>query len=263
MSIDVDERVRARAHEVLGASSADWCDAAVESVSEAVSRLGISSLVPVHGGRLSVIWRGVLNETAVAVKFPMVEVDAHLRAAVALGESGCGPSVFVADAGVLVSEWIDHVPMPGGVAALHHVVELAASLDEVPVPETLVGVDDWLRERVLTAVADVAAGSRQPTMVERSVAARELESLVRPWSFCHGDLHAGNVLWRRSGYPVLIDARGVRGEVELDCANLALQSRLGGPTEAVESLAATLAGHVGGDRERAVRWVGVLQVAQV
>ena len=207
------------------------------------------------------MWRADAGGKPVAVKVPMVDPAAHLAASRALGESGCGPAVLVSE-GALVSEWIDGGPVPVALPALHRVADLAADLGEVPVAE-LVDADAWLRARLVDDPVDVAAGTRRPSMVQRTLALRELDGLVRPWSFCHGDLHAGNVVWTPAGFPVLIDPRGIAGEFELDCANLALQSRVGSPVGVAESLAAALAGRLGRDSERAMAWVRILRAARV
>ena len=82
-------------------------------------------------------------------------------------------------------------------------------------------------------------------------------------SLCHGDAHRGNLLVS-SGRPrvLLIDPRGMRGEVEYDIGVLSLKVS-SYDLLAAHALCEKLSARAGVDGERAAAWITIAQAARV
>jgi len=99
-------------------------------------------------------------------------------------------------------------------------------------------ISNWLRRRLKGEhLADVAPRTGPAPAEHRRKALRILDDLTRNAgsSLCHGDTSPWNFLASRTAGWMLIDPRGVSGEVEYDLAILAMKVATGSAREAVIS----------------------------
>jgi streptomycin 6-kinase len=138
------------------------------------------------------------------------------------------------------------------------------SLVNRPVPSPpMTSVIDWLRDRLQAGdLTDLAPG-REPASdkeCKRALAVlRELERTHVP-ELCHGDASPWNLLMEASGRVVLIDPRGVMGEVAYDVGIVALKAA---PFISPAISGPQLAGLVGVDANRVSAWITVADAARV
>src|SRR5205823_11426438 len=89
-----------------------------------------------------------------------------------------------------------------------------------PVPSaTLPSVCDWLRDRLQDdELTDLAPGTRRPSAEERQRGIAILRDLETSYvaGLCHGDASPWNLLVGNDGRMMLIDPRGVAGDVAYD-----------------------------------------------
>jgi streptomycin 6-kinase len=122
---------------------------------------------------------------------------------------------------------------------------------------------DWLRARLMDVeLIDLAPGRSPAPLYERESALQLLEGLAAdcPGALCHGDPSRGNVLTAGDGHLMLIDPRGINGELSYDVAISAAKTVDGDP---VLARVANLARLTGCDSERAEAWWRVAEVARV
>lgn len=169
---------------------------------------------------------------------------------VALANIGVGPAVhelLTTDTGTwTVTERI--VPgTPIGDMDWSHVdpAAICATLRPMlgqPAPSlTMPSLFDWLSARLQAdELTDLAPGTHAASLHERLQAAAILEQLATTPTvgLCHGDASPWNLLMDGTGRIVLVDPRGVSGEVEYDVAVVALKaSPFVSPTESLPLLA--------------------------
>jgi streptomycin 6-kinase len=132
-----------------------------------------------------------------------------------------------------------------------------------PAPSDLPYIGDWLRDR-LTAekVTDLPPGATRAPLAERREAVAILDDLdARPVrQLCHGDVSPWNILMHGNDGWMLIDPRGMSGEVAYDVAVLSLKLTANNPNLAVTS---GLANAVGVDTTRTQGWLLVAHAARV
>jgi len=139
---------------------------------------------------------------------------------------------------------------------------LAAMADRPPPGPGMPSIIEWLRGRLVDDhVTDLAPGADRAQAYARRDAIEVLDDLARGVTpqLCHGDVSPWNVLAHDAAGWMLIDPRGMSGEVSYDAATLALKvaRRQPGITTA------RLAEAVGVDPERLVAWTIVADAARV
>jgi streptomycin 6-kinase len=142
------------------------------------------------------------------------------------------------------------------------IAKASLSVDGLPT------ISAWLRSRLGDAhLRDIAPMQSVAPLAERMHAEGILTTLAaassEPTALCHGDAHPGNVLVSADRPRVLlIDPRGMCGEVEYDLGVLALKVA-SYDHKAARTLARQLAARVGVDGERAAAWTMVAGAARV
>jgi streptomycin 6-kinase len=138
------------------------------------------------------------------------------------------------------------------------------SLVGQPVPATdMPTLTGWLRDRLIDdALTDLAPGQQPAPIAERRAALAILHDLQASGTegLCHGDASPWNLLLGKDGRTILIDPRGVAGEVEYDLAVTALKFASAMPLAASVPY---LARQAGVDHKRVRAWVEVAEVARV
>jgi len=123
-------------------------------------------------------------------------------------------------------------------------------------------IADWLHDRLANVdLADLAPGQEAAPFAARQMAVellRELNSVGGSDGLCHGDTSPRNILSDGADRWLLVDPRGVRGEVEYDVAVLALKTAHEG-----SATTAILAREVGVDPMRVQAWATVAKAARV
>ncbi|MGI5207654.1 phosphotransferase [Spirillospora sp. CA-108201] len=136
-------------------------------------------------------------------------------------------------------------------------------LDRKTENDRLPTLADWLRSRLNDERSnDLPSGRTRASRDERRQAAAILEDLGAGDSntVCHGDASSGNILLGAGGELLLIDPRGVSGDVCYDVAVAAWKT----PTDEQASVrAANLARLVGVDTERVQAWLIIAKAARV
>jgi len=131
-----------------------------------------------------------------------------------------------------------------------------------PTPE-MPTIHEWLRPRLRAGgdLNDLPPGQRPVSAERRHEALGILDDLVGvdTSGLCHGDTSPWNLLLRGPDQLMLVDPRGVAGEVAYDVAVLALKATDAPPMVG----AACLAKRVGISTERAQAWVTVANAARV
>jgi streptomycin 6-kinase len=131
-----------------------------------------------------------------------------------------------------------------------------------PVPG-MPSLTEWLRDRLADDDPDDMPHGRSPAPPDqRKHATAILETLAVEGSasLCHGDVSRRNVLANADGHLLLIDPRGVAGDLSYDIAVVAMKTAAG---EEPLNRAAKLAQLIGTDPERAQAWVTVADAARV
>jgi len=140
---------------------------------------------------------------------------------------------------------------------------LTAMKDQrAPVPD-MPSIIGWLRSRLVADhLRDVAPGSRRVLSPVRRAAVLMLEQLAENTApqLCHGDMSPWNILRQGDNGWMLIDPRGMSGEVSYDVAVLGM--KIAG-SRSPERVVARLARAVGIDRKRVQAWSIVAHAAQV
>jgi streptomycin 6-kinase len=126
---------------------------------------------------------------------------------------------------------------------------------------------DWLTDRLDSDVlTDIPTGQTAAPSSERLRARSllaELDAATLRDSLCHGDAHPGNFLISAGTHKVLlVDPRGLRGDVAYDIGVLALKLNRYNLSAACD-LACDLASLAGSDGNRAAAWAEVAQAARV
>jgi streptomycin 6-kinase len=121
----------------------------------------------------------------------------------------------------------------------------------------------WLRSRLTDdGLTDLAPGRQPASLTERQQAQAILDDLEASGvdALCHGDASPWNLLLSDDRPLMLIDPRGVKGEVAFDVAVIALKA-----VDVVPLAVSTtyLAGKVGVDPERVRAWIQVADAARV
>ena len=194
------------------------------------------------------------------------------RVAAALADLGIAPTVHEAintDTGIwtILDEVRPATPLADAPDARATVDSLAAPLAAmVGLPAPAPGMPtiiEWLRGRLEDDHAtDLAPGAERAPARARRAAATMLEQLAADTTpqLCHGDVSPWNVLAHGADGWMLIDPRGMSGDVCYDVAVLSLKTirrRQAAPT------VARLAEAVGVDPERALAWTTVIDAARV
>lgn len=132
---------------------------------------------------------------------------------------------------------------------------------------SLPALSEWLYRRLVQPdLRDVPQGQSAASLAERERAQEILGWLgsdAESTALCHGDAHRGNLLVSADRPRVLlIDPRGMRGEVEYDIGVLSLKASSYDLQEA-QVLCKQLAAMAGVDGERAEAWITVARAARV
>ncbi|MGI5233738.1 phosphotransferase [Actinoallomurus sp. CA-142502] len=131
-----------------------------------------------------------------------------------------------------------------------------------PAPCPMPSLADWLQARLEDdELADLAPNRSIAPLHQRRNASAVLKDLRAGGNdgLCHGDASSGNILVGGNGL-ILIDPRGMSGEVEYDAAVAALKiARQARPTDIAERLSR----QIGIDTERTKAWVAVADAARV
>ena len=127
----------------------------------------------------------------------------------------------------------------------------------------LPSVCDWLRDRLEDdELTDLAPGTERPSPQERQRGLAILHDLETSCvaGLCHGDASPWNILLGSDGRMMLVDPRGVAGDVAYDVAVVALKASSFVPlVHSVPRLAAV----VGVDADRVEAWAELAAVARV
>src|SRR6266540_135977 len=190
----------------------------------------------------------------------------------ALAKLGAGPTVheaIVTDDGTWTV--LDEV-RPGTPLAMTDLSTVSLDALAIPLaaingqPTPLLGMPsilDWLRIRLEDdELADLAPGTSVAPIGVRRVAIDVLGELATDATpgLCHGDASMWNVLANGHSDWLLIDPRGMTGEISYDIAVLAFKiARQQSPA----LIAARLAQAIGVDPERVQAWVTVASAARV
>lgn len=182
------------------------------------------------------------------------------KAAQALGALSIGPNVHEVVATPYSTWTVMDLVLPGTPAMdanPHELVNVLRPLAEASTePGDLPPISAWLRGRLTDGPGnDVDPGSRATAESDRTRALALLDELGADECrfLCHGDAWLGNVLRGQCGL-MLIDPRGMSGEVEYDVAVLALKSGRD---------VRQLAGLLDLDAARATSWSSVARAARV
>ncbi|WP_433474753.1 phosphotransferase [Spirillospora sp. CA-142024] len=129
--------------------------------------------------------------------------------------------------------------------------------------DSLPSLVDWLRSRLDDeSLSDLAPGRSQAPRSERRRATAILEDLGSDVSgmVCHGDASSRNILLGPDEQLMLIDPRGINGDVCYDVAVAAWKTASDAP---LRDRAAELARLVGVDTDRVHAWLFVADAARV
>lgn len=269
---EVVESVRARWPDV----DATWASGVEHELVDVCARLGAvpSKVLP---ARFSFVVIANMPDRDVIVRVtPDPDAMNQARVAGMLAECGAGPQIHEARATSLGVWNISDRVVPG--ISLGEVQSGSVSLDEMAAPfRAIVGfrepvdglpvINEWLRSRLTQSdLRDIAPGQLVASHAEREHAQNVLALLgvdAATAALCHGDAHPGNMLVSAERpRALLIDPRGMRGEVEYDIAvfSLKLSSY---DLEAARELCKQLAARSGAGGERAVAWMTIARAARV
>jgi streptomycin 6-kinase len=201
---------------------------------------------------------------------PNGEVQA--RTAVTLADIGTGPAVHGIVAKptgtwIVMDAVVPGTPLAGADISNLNLSALIAPLrtmigQSAPQIPGMSSIADWLHARLTNAdLTDMPPGQEAATLAARQRAVellRELNSVGGGDGLCHGDTSPRNILADGAHRWLLVDPRGVRGEVEYDVAVLALNTAREAP-----ATAAILAREIGVDPIRVQAWATVAKVARV
>lgn len=214
------------------------------------------------------------NRRVVIRVSPDPHADQQMAVSEKLSELGIGPKILGRVKTSAGSWTVMEQVMPGTalstLPASHDtrpVAGLFRAMREQPAPEAVTqSVSRWLRERLRDAeLADLPVGQSVASKDDRTRALAMLDELDRDGfgeGLCHGDCYPGNVLVGQGGELLLIDPRGVRGEVAYDVAVFALKAAEHDEVVAV-SMARDLARAGGLNPARSEEWVAVASAARV
>lgn len=232
---------------------------------EAADRWGLRDLTPVAGGRGGGLWSASSVGGPRVVKAPFPPNAPSVAAQEALAAAGGGVAVLESTDRLVLLPKLDARPL-GATPSAHDrkaAARLLAGLRPVSAPQ-LPELAGWLRARLEQLPRDVSRHSRPPSGPQRRRVLRLLDELGGgPARFCHGDANSGNVLVGAAGGCVLVDARGVCGDVHFDLATLAVKTNRTAPAPVQDRDAAKLARTVGLDGQRAAAWAQVVRAARV
>ncbi|MFD9895065.1 aminoglycoside phosphotransferase family protein [Amycolatopsis sp. NPDC059027] len=167
---------------------------------------------------------------------------------------------------------MDHVipgtPLADADPATVTLDELTAPLRAIaaaPAPaDDLPHLADWLHQRLIDDnLTDLPPGETAAPLPERKRALDVLDELAtdtRP-SLCHGDPSPWNVLRGSDGRWLLIDPRGLHGEVEYDAAVMAIKISAAVPS--VPDMAVVVADAAELDCDRVRAWTTIARAARV
>ena len=139
-----------------------------------------------------------------------------------------------------------------------------AALNGQPAPTSgMPSIGDWLRERLEDDyLADLRPGTAIAALDERLAALALLDQLSHDANpgLCHGDASLRNILASGQDAWKFIDPRGMTGETAYDVAVLSIRAALYAPSQAIASVAASLAGV---DPARVLAWTVIARAARV
>jgi streptomycin 6-kinase len=203
---------------------------------------------------------------------PDPEATAQATVAAALGKLGIAPTIHAAittDTGALTV--MDQV-LPG--TALAHVDSRALCIDDLVAPlramigkpapsDELPSMVDWLQRRLSDDhLADLPPGEATAQPTDRRLALsflKELATDARP-GLCHGDASPWNILNGPDRQWMLIDPRGMSGDVHYDAAVMVAKlANLYSDTDA----GARVADATGLELDRMCAWTFVARAARV
>lgn len=181
----------------------------------------------------------------------------------------------VEDRGVVTAQTTHEPHGPGDTRnPLADIDPAALNLDElttplrtmtgVPAPDdALPNITDWLGDRLSNDhLTDLPPGETAAPRAERTGALRVLDELSEDVRFglCHGDASPWNILTSHPQRCLLIDPRGMSGEVEYDAAVLALKLA---HFKAIPAAAPRIADAAQFNRQRVEAWEVIARTARV
>lgn len=186
-----------------------------------------------------------------------------------LSRIGVGPHIYEiirtpVSVWTVASRVLPGDPLKGRVASLDHLAPIFRKMrDRKSENDRLPSLAGWLRARLDDEyLSDLSSGRTPAPRSERQRATAILEDLRTGVSgmVCHGDASSRNILIGPDEQLMLIDPRGVNGDVCYDVAVAAWKTASGDPPR---DRAAQLARLVGVDTERVHAWLVVADAARV
>lgn len=139
-----------------------------------------------------------------------------------------------------------------------------AAMKDRPAPRSdMPSIIDWLRDRLEHHhTTDLRPGAEPARVADRRHAVAILDDLAQDTApqLCHGDTSPWNILGFGTDHWMLIDPRGMSGEVAYDAGVLALKLSRHRPTALATGLLTDAAGI---DPERTHEWIVVADAARV
>jgi len=194
------------------------------------------------------------------------------QVAAALAKIGVSPTIHEATTNgtgtwMLLDEVQPGTPLgdtnPAEVTLESLAAPLAAIASNTELATGLPHISDWLRHRLEDEhLTEVAPRTGIAPAKQRREALQTLDDLTRNArsSLCHGDTSPWNFLADRTSGWMLIDPRGVSGEVEYDLAILAMKIAA---CDAREAVVMRLTRTCGADSSRTRAWTVVAEAARV
>lgn len=217
-----------------GDAGRQFLDGLGETVADHARDWGLSDLVPLAGATASAVLRARdAAGTAVVLTVPGPGDDARAGAAWLSAHRGFAPRVLASSATAYLCAYVDAAPEDGtlGDAAVEMLVPLWYELQLDPVELRAFDTAAACRTALgRISAADPARGTGLvPRLhgvadkVEEAIMATAARGALR---WCHGDLHAGNVLVGVAG-PTVLDPDPCAAPAALDAAHFATDPRRG------------------------------------
>lgn len=250
-----------------------WCSAVADEFADISARYGASpiAVLPARYGLVVAVEVG--RDTLVMRSSPDPDGMIQSQVSIALGALGTAPQIYEVQAtdtgtwtvmdritpGTRLSDVLDSR------AAVTPLADIFRRIAGKPAPTPdMPRLADWLRSRLEAGdhLIDRAPGRSPAPSARRAKALEVLNDLEATCTngLCHGDASAQNVLTRGTAELVLIDPRGVAGEVAYDGAVAILKTV---PPADRPAAVQTFAALVGLDAGRVAAWLDVADAARV
>ena len=250
-----------------------WCSAVADEFAHISARYGASPIAVLPARYGLVVAVDAKRNRLVMRSSPDPDGMIQARVAIALGDLGAAPQIYEVqetDTGtwtvmerITPGTRLSEVPDPISAATLLARLFRRVSGEPAPQPD-MPRLADWLRSRLeagehLTDLAPGRTPAPSPRRVEAMAVLTDLEA-TGTYGLCHGDASAQNVLTRGTTELVLIDPRGVAGEVAYDVAVAVLKTV---PPADRSAAVRRYAAQVDLDAGRIAAWLDVADAARV